>query len=113
MIKYIVKEESKVVVAIIDDCALDAVQKILKRMPRTDYNEDDTKLFNKLDLEEAIMPKKFTAVVKCHEEDVFDEATGKKIAAKRVKEKYHNCLKRTVNNWVEKQRKKLNNIEMK
>lgn len=114
MIKYIVKEKEKVVVAIIDNCSLDAVQKIFKRVPSIgDLSTNSTDSVEALDLDIAIMPSKFVGVAKCDNEDNFDEAKGKELAASRAKEKYHRCLKRTVNNWVNKQRKKLNNVEMK
>lgn len=121
MINYIVKEEDKVVVAIISDSSLDAVNKILKRMSSINglvaevLTEDEVgvNILDVFDLNSAIMPNKFVGVAKCCEQDEFDVEVGKKVAASKAKEKYHRCLKRKVNTWVNNRMKQLNNVLIK
>lgn len=79
-IKYYINEEKREVIAIAQNTALDA------------YISFYRKFYNFLcipNLDQVmLMPDSFKAVVKCDPADVFDPEVGKKIAKKRLKDRY-------------------------
>lgn len=101
MIKYIVNEEKKTVKAILKTVdrkghnitSTDALRRLYKVVGHKNFDLD-THPFLK-------MPNQYTATVTCLEGDVFDEKTGKKLAAKKVKDKYYRGLDRRLVRYYE------------
>ena len=93
MIKYYVNEEKRQVIGVLSDCQLDAIHKINKMIADTNFcfcvNE------------KYMMPSEFRAVVQCDERDEFNPEVGKKIAKKRILERYYASLDKRVNKFYE------------
>ena len=89
-ITFKVIPENKVVVAEVCNTRFDAVHafnnKFLEQSSASLYLRvyDDNNKF--------IMPDKFKAVARCHDEDEFNEEIGKNVALKKLVEKYNKSL---------------------
>lgn len=92
MVRHYVNKEKRMVIAVAEDCELDAVIRILKRMQGTVSIDDNL-------LRTATMHNKYVAVARCHPNDVFDEAEGRRIADERLNEKLEAARTRAVNRW--------------
>lgn len=94
MVKHYIDKENGVVVAVAEGCAADAINRILKRMQGNvslGYNKD---LFRT-----AVMDDRYVAVAKCHPNDVFDEAVGRKIADEKLQEKIARAREKAIKRW--------------
>lgn len=83
--KYIVKENEGIVVAIIDDCKEDFLRFFVRNFPQ-EYQQS-ARLFATVG-NKAFLRHKYVGVAKCAKEDIFDVEKGKKLAAKRAILKY-------------------------
>ena len=77
-IRYIVNEEKRTVVAVIDDCAGDAWN-VIKKMTKNGVFAYTPFITSKYDIENT-----FVGVAKCNPEDAWDVSVGKELARKRV-----------------------------
>lgn len=106
-IKYIVVEEKDMVIALFNNTKFDAVDTIDSILNRCHINASNQ--MNMIDhccapIENYMryeykyyMPNSFKAVAKCHESDVFDIETGKRIAKERLLKKYNKAHDSKVN----------------
>lgn len=90
-VRFIVREEERKVICILDKTAHDA-QKIINRMSNIYITNFDTG---------RIMPNKFIGIATCAPEDVWDEKIGKAIAFNKVCEKYYKSLFKRLNTYVQ------------
>lgn len=109
-LKFIINEEKRTVVAIATECELDALKLILKGDHPThilstltdnihcDCVAEDTFVVD----ETLLMPYSFSAKAKCHPEDTFDVAEGKRIAIKRLHKKYNKAKKKILSDYLAK-----------
>ena len=102
MIHYVVNENKKTVVAILDNsqrgiynditCTNDAINKVKKLgIFPLDYKEREI----------LRMAPKYTAKTTCVEPDVFDVEKGKEIAKKKVLDKYYNALDKRIGKFYD------------
>lgn len=115
MLNVYVNEKKNTVVAKLDDCSLDAVCKIIKKYPwiGTTYANlygyviddalfgDDvmSDLFYDLKLDVALIPDTFTRKAVASHGDVFDEATGRRIAISKVTTAHKASVKKAIKRW--------------
>ena len=86
-VEYIVKEEKGIVVCIISNCELDAVELVDKH----------TGLFGRTCVPENFaISDKFRGVARCTTDDTFDVEYGKKLAFKKAYLKYTKALEKRV-----------------
>ena len=86
-VQYKVIKEHGIVVAEIDCTKWDAIEEFNNRFLA--HSTDSLKIdIAKWNDEHFVMPKAFKAVAKCHEDDVFDENIGKRIALNKLIDKY-------------------------
>lgn len=97
-IKYVVDEKKRVIVAIMEDTAEDAILYMYRK-----------RFFLDIFPFEVRMKDKYVGVARCCEEDEFDVNLGKELAKKRVLEKYYTDflkaideMKRTIDEHFEK-----------
>ena len=90
-VKFIVKEEERKVICILDKTAHDALR-IINHMSNI-YMAN----FNK----NRMMPDKFVGIATCALEDTWDEKTGKAVAFNKVCEKYYKSLFKRLNTYVQ------------
>ena len=89
-VQYVVDKKNRVVIATIDDCRWDAVDKINKK-----FIHQATSKMEILPLSsDMLMPNRFKAVARCCPEDEWDENVGKRLACERLTEKYEKSLNR-------------------
>ena len=100
--KKVVNKEKRTVTMILEGCELDAVIAIQNRS--LVGMEDD------LDLGVALMPDKFVSVVKCADEDEFDEVVGANIAAHRVMLKHQKAFNNAIKRWQDYMVKQIANV---
>ena len=79
-IKYAVNEDAKQVIAYTKGTAYDAIRYVERKLP---MGVEFYGMFMK-----GLMPDEFRNVVTCQPDDVFDVEEGKKIARKRLLDKY-------------------------
>lgn len=92
-IKYFVNEEKRQVIGVLDGTEWDAINKINKMMVDTNFCFCAT--------EKYMMPSFFRAVVQCDERDEFNVDEGKKIAKKRILDRYYASLDKRVNKFFD------------
>lgn len=100
--KKIINEEKGTVTMILTGCKNDAVNAIQKR---TKVMMEDDK-----DLDLAIMPDKFVAVVKCDPSDTFDAKVGADKAAHRVMVKHQRAFNNAIKRWQDGMLKQIANV---
>ena len=84
-VKYKVIEEHGIVIAEIKYTTWDAINEFNKRFMA--HSTSKLELCGCFD-EHFCMPNSFKAIAKCHEDDVFDENVGKRIALNKLIDKY-------------------------
>lgn len=89
--KFYVDKESKKVVCVIPKTELMAVKFIEATSSIHIYHLDDN-IADKL-----VMPRQFVGIATCHEEDEFDEETGKLIAYNKARHKLNCSLFKRLN----------------
>ena len=93
MIKYFVNEEKRQVIGLLDNTLWDAYNKINKMMRDTDFCVAPS--------EKYMMPSEFRVVVQCDPSDEFSVEEGKKIAKKRILDRYYPSLHKRVDKFRE------------
>ena len=88
MIKYYTNEEKKQIVAVLNGTRFDVIKKINKIVDSGNF----AYYYN----EKCLMPHSFRVVVTCDPADEFDVETGKKIAKKRIMERYYRSFDKRV-----------------
>lgn len=112
MIRYKVVEEKKMVIAILDNsnrngskdersCKNDAVSKVRKLIP-WELTEEDKRVLQ--------MAPRYIGKAVCHNDDVFDVEEGKRIAKKKVLDKYHAALRRQANKFYTRKISEMKNL---
>lgn len=112
MIRYKVIEDQKMVIAILDNsnrvgskdertCRNDAVSKVRKLIP-WELSDEDKKILQ--------MAPRYVGKAVCHNDDVFDVEEGKRIAKKKVLDKYHNALHRRVSKFYSRKISEAKNL---
>ena len=91
MIKYFINEEKRQVIGLLDDTQWDAINKINKMMLDTDFCLCACKKY--------MMPHEFRVVVTCDPSDEFDAEVGKRIAKKRILDRYYTSLDKRVSEF--------------
>ena len=92
-IKYFINEEKKQVIGLLENTRWDAVRKINRMIRDTDFCVAPN--------EKYMMPTEFRVVVQCDERDEFDPEVGKKIAKKRILDRYYPALHKRVGKFRE------------
>ena len=92
-IKYFVNEEKRQVIGLLENTRWDAFNKIDKMVRDTG--------FCVVPHEKYMMPSEFRVVVQCDENDKFDPEVGKKIAKKRILDRYYPSLDKRVNKFFD------------
>lgn len=87
-IKYFVNEEKKQVIGLLENTRWDAVNKIEKMVSNTDFCVTLNKKY--------MMPSRFKVTVTCDPRDTFDPEIGKRIAKKRILDRYYKSLDQKV-----------------
>ena len=101
-VKYIVVKDKGIVRAVISGCEFDALLAFNKKfmLPSTTCLALDITFGHESD-EKFTMPHQFSAVARCHAEDEWDEEIGKKIALKKLSEKYNKSLDKHLANMFD------------
>jgi hypothetical protein len=89
MVEYVINENKKTIVAILNDTDGDAINYICKRI----YELGTVGI---TDWDRYSIPKKFVGVAKCDPRDTFDIETGKIIAKKKCLDKYYKSLDKAI-----------------
>ena len=92
-IKYFVNEDKRQVIGLLENTRWDAVNKISKMVRDTDFCVVPGNKYQ--------MPNEFRVVVQCDERDEFDPEVGKKIAKKRILDRYYPALHKRVDKFRE------------
>lgn len=87
-IKYFVNEEKKQVIGLLENTRWDAVNKIEKMVSNTGFCVTLKKKY--------MMPSRFKVTVTCDPRDTFDPEIGKRIAKKRILDRYYKSLDQKV-----------------
>ena len=95
-IEYTVIKDKGIVRASISDCCYDAFAEFDNKFlsPSTSHLILCASGYH----EKFIMPYKFSAVAKLHPEDEWDEDVGKRIALKKLTERYNHSLDKHIKN---------------
>ena len=93
MIKYFINEEKRQVLGLLEDTQWDAYNKISKMIRDTDFCVAPN--------EKYMMPSEFRAVVQCDPSDEFSVEEGKRIAKKRILDRYYPALHKRVNKFID------------
>lgn len=112
MIRYKVIEDQKMVIAILDNsnregsrdertCRNDAVSKV-RKLISWELSDEDKKILQ--------MAPRYVGKAVCHNDDVFDVEEGKRIAKKKVLDKYHNALHRRVSKFYSRKISEAKNL---
>lgn len=88
MIKYFINEEKRQVIGLLEDTQWDAYNKISKMIRDTDFCVAPSKKY--------LMPSEFKAIVQCDPADTFDVEEGKRIAKKRILDRYYESLDKRI-----------------
>ena len=97
MIKYVVIPERREVVAMINDTAYSAIERIEKLCNKY-FPENSVGVFPIYT--KYKMPYRFKAIAKCHPSDEWDEEVGKQVAREKVLNNYYNSLDKRVEEFV-------------
>ncbi len=89
-VKFIVKEEERKVLCILNETASDALD-IIDHMSYICIGTSN---------KSYIMPNKFVGIATCAPEDTWDEKVGRVIAFNKVCEKYYKSLFKRLNTYV-------------
>lgn len=100
MIKYYVDEPKRTVVAVLDECELDAINLINKKIGYLNFFDESR----------YVLPKRFVGVAKCDPRDIFNVDEGKKIAKKKCLDKYHKTLHKTTDKFCTNMMRKIDRI---
>ena len=92
--KYIVKEEEKMVIAIIEDTEFD-VMNYIKAV------NDDLFLFGNDMYNKLLLNNTYKGIAKCHPDDEFDVEKGKKIAKARAVFKHDSAFNKKLNYYYD------------
>ena len=92
-IKYFVNEEKRQVIGLLENTRWDAYNKICKMLRDTDFCLAPNNKY--------MMPVEFRAVVKCDPSDEFNVEEGKRIAKKRILDRYYPALHKRVDKFRE------------
>ena len=92
-IKYFVNEEKRQVIGLLENTRWDAYNKICKILRDTD--------FCFVPNEKYMMPAEYRVVVQCDPSDEFSVDEGKKIAKKRILDRYYPALYKRVDKFRE------------
>lgn len=92
-IKYFINEEKRQVIGLLDGTRWDAYNKISKMVRDTDFCVAPS--------DKYMMADKFKAVVQCDPSDAFDVEEGKRIAKKRILDRYYAALDKRVDKFRE------------
>jgi len=89
-VKFIVKEEERKVICILDKTTYDALRIInhMSNIYMANFNKD------------RMMPDKFVGIATCAPEDTWDEKIGKAVAFNKVCEKYYKSLFKRLNTYI-------------
>ena len=90
-VKFIVKEEERKVLCILNETALDAL----------DIIDHMSHFFLEIGDKSYIMPNKFVGIATCAPDDTWDEKVGRVIAFNKVCEKYYKSLFKRLNTYVQ------------
>ena len=101
-VKYTVIKDKGIVRATISNCEFDALFAFNKKfmLPSTNCLELDITFGRESD-EKFTMPHQLSAVARCHAEDEWDEEVGKKIALKKLSEKYNYSMDKRFSNMFD------------
>ena len=92
-IKYYVNEDKRQVIGLLDNTRWDAYNKICKMLRDTDFCLAPNSKY--------MMPAEFRAVVQCDPADEFSVEEGKRIAKKRILDRYYPALHKRVGKFRE------------
>lgn len=92
-IKYYVNEDKRQVIGLLENTRWDAYNKICKMLRDTDFCLAPNNKY--------MMPAEFRAVVQCDPEDEFSVEEGKRIAKKRILDRYYPALHKRVGKFRE------------
>lgn len=92
MIKYVINEKSRQIMAFLEDTKYDAVKIVGRELCRTGIPIDY--FSNKL-----LMANKYSGTVTCHGDDTFDVEVGKKLAKEKCLANYHRGLEKRLNKF--------------
>ena len=92
-IKYFVNEEKRQVIGLLENTRWDAYNKINKMIRDTDFCIAPN--------EKYMMPSEFRTVVQCDPADEFSVEEGKKIAKKRILDRYYPALDKRVGKFLD------------
>jgi hypothetical protein len=93
MIKYFINEEKRQVIGLLEGTQWDAYNKISKMIRDTDFCVAPS--------DKYMMPNEFRAVVQCDPADEFNVAEGKRIAKKRILDRYYASFDNRINKFRE------------
>lgn len=98
-IKYIVQEEEKRIIAVLDNTSRDAYNKAMKMC--RDLADKCPNIYICPNLNKMKMPNSFHGIAVCEDDDVFDVQTGKDIAKRICLEKYYTSFDKRIGRFVE------------
>lgn len=87
-IRYFINEEKQQVIGLLENTKWDALSKIEKMVGNTDFCVIPKKKY--------MMPSRFKVTVTCDPRDMFDPEIGKRIAKKRILDRYYKSLDQKV-----------------
>ena len=93
MIKYFINEDKRQVIGLLENTRWDAYNKISKMIGDTDFCVAPS--------EKYMMPTEYRAVVQCDPSDEFSVNEGKRIAKKRILDRYYPALHKRINKFRE------------
>lgn len=93
--RYIVNEEKRTVVALMENCQSDLIQYLNKKIPDADFLISGLSSYSGKTLN---IDDTYRGIAKCSPEDVFDEEVGKTLASRRAQEKYDRAKSRVLEN---------------
>lgn len=95
MIKYVSLPDKRTTIAILEDCAFDAINKINKMCDSAFGND----VYAGIVIRKYVMPNRFKVSVVCSDEDVWDEEEGKRIAKAKLLRNYYASLDKRINRF--------------
>lgn len=101
-IKYIVLPEQKKVIAMLKNTKFDCYNKAMKICK--EVSDHCPHIYLCPDPNKMMMPNEFKGVAICHEDDVFDEETGKSIAKRICLDKYYRSFDKRLNTFKDELR---------
>ena len=123
-IKFVVNEEKRTVVAIVNGCSTDAIYAILKAdnsanilntfEPKEEvfYDEYGCPEISLLANPRYMMEDTFVGVAKCHPEDEFSVDVGKRIAARKLHKTYNKAKKAVIKEYLKRANMLVDGLEM-